>query len=76
VSSDTHPTPRLATAQLLAKPPKMAATAPGNPEDVLIHLALPKGHMQENVFKLMEDAGIKVRGHRWVRSGDTICPRA
>ena len=23
----------------------------------MIHLALPKGHMQENVFKLLEEAG-------------------
>jgi ATP phosphoribosyltransferase len=30
------------------------------PGPVAIHLALPKGHMQENVFKLFEDAGIKV----------------
>ena len=29
-----------------------------------IHLALPKGHMQENVSKLFEDAGIKVRRAR------------
>jgi ATP phosphoribosyltransferase len=28
--------------------------------EVQIHLALPKGHMQENVFKLMEEAGVKV----------------
>ena len=27
---------------------------------VPIHMALPKGHMQENVFKLFEDAGITV----------------
>ena len=26
-----------------------------------IHLALPKGHMQENVFRLFEEAGLKVR---------------
>ena len=31
---------------------------------VQIHLALPKGHMQENVFKLFEEAGIKINvGH-------------
>ncbi len=29
-------------------------------EEPLIHLALPKGHMQENVFKLLEEAGMKV----------------
>jgi ATP phosphoribosyltransferase len=38
-------------------------------DDTLIHLALPKGHMQENVFKLLEEAGVKVslnnaRGYR------------
>jgi ATP phosphoribosyltransferase len=38
-------------------------------ETEFIHLALPKGHMQENVFKLLEEAGIKVslnnaRGYR------------
>jgi hypothetical protein len=26
----------------------------------VIHLALPKGHMQENIFKLLEEAGMKV----------------
>lgn len=30
-------------------------------DEPLIHLALPKGHMQENIFKLMEEAGVKVR---------------
>lgn len=35
----------------------------------MIHLALPKGHMQENISKLLEEAGIKVslgnsRGYR------------
>ena len=30
--------------------------------NVPIHLALPKGHMQEGVFRLFEDAGMKVRG--------------
>ena len=30
-------------------------------DDVLIHLALPKGHMQTNVFTMLEDAGVKVR---------------
>ena len=36
-----------------------AAVAP-----VQIHLALPKGHMQENVFKLFEEAGLKINpGH-------------
>lgn len=34
-----------------------AATA----EEPTISMALPKGHMMENVFKLMEDAGLKVR---------------
>lgn len=34
-----------------------------------MHIALPKGHMQENIFKLFEEAGIKVnlgnsRGYR------------
>ncbi len=36
---------------------------------VQIHLGLPKGHMQENVFKLFEDSGLKInlgvaRGYR------------
>jgi hypothetical protein len=30
-------------------------------DEVLIHLALPKGHMNEGVSKLLEEAGIKVR---------------
>lgn len=29
-----------------------------------IHLALPKGHMQEQVFKLFEEAGLKVRSQK------------
>lgn len=37
-----------------------AAAAAAAAEPVEIHLALPKGHMQEGVFKLFEDAGIKV----------------
>jgi ATP phosphoribosyltransferase len=27
----------------------------------LIHLALPKGHMKESVFKLMNEAGMKIK---------------
>jgi ATP phosphoribosyltransferase len=48
----------------------MASTpATTTPSPVQIHLALPKGHMQENVFKLFEDSGLKVnlgvaRGYR------------
>lgn len=43
------------------------SAAADNP--VAVHLALPKGHMQENIFKLFEDAGVKVnlgnsRGYR------------
>ena len=39
-------------------------------EEPIIHLALPKGHMQENVFKLLEEAGMKVRAQtREIRSG-------
>lgn len=34
------------------------------PEEETIYLALPKGHMQENIFKLLEDSGMKVRGPR------------
>lgn len=34
------------------------SAAADNP--VAVHLALPKGHMQENIFKLFEDAGVKV----------------
>jgi hypothetical protein len=30
-------------------------------KEEVIHLALPKGHMQENIFKLLEEAGMKVR---------------
>jgi ATP phosphoribosyltransferase len=39
----------------------MAASVPlSSPKDAQqIHLALPKGHMQENVFKLFADAGIQ-----------------
>lgn len=29
-------------------------------EEPVIHLALPKGHMQEGVFSLLEEAGMKV----------------
>ncbi len=29
-------------------------------EEPVIHLALPKGHMQEGVFTLLEEAGMKV----------------
>ena len=39
----------------------MAASSISAIDEQPIHLALPKGHMQENVFKLFEDAGIKVR---------------
>ena len=42
---------------------------PSTEDDATIMLALPKGHMQENVFKLLEDAGMKCtlannRGYR------------
>lgn len=45
------------------------ATPAAVDDEVQIHLALPKGHMQENVFKLFEEAGLKValsnsRGYR------------
>ena len=47
----------------------MSAVGEQDANPVQIHLALPKGHMQENVFKLFEDAGMKVtmghtRGYR------------
>ena len=46
-----------------------AAAAAGGDDAETIYMALPKGHMQENVFKLLEDAGVKVslgnaRGYR------------
>jgi len=40
---------------------RMAAASQAEP--VLLHMALPKGHMQENVFKLLEEAGLKVSLH-------------
>ncbi len=39
----------------------------------LIHLALPKGHMQENIFKLLEEAGMKVRAAD-SGGGDSLSP--
>lgn len=39
----------------------MAAASPVEGSAPLIHLALPKGHMKDNVFKLMEEAGMKVK---------------
>ncbi len=27
----------------------------------VVHLALPKGHMKESVFKLMDDSGMKIK---------------
>ena len=46
-----------------------AGASASSEDETLIHLALPKGHMQENVFKLLEEAGVKVslnnsRGYR------------
>ena len=64
-------------ALFLAPPPAAAALAmstssgaAASPEaPVQIHIALPKGHMQENVFALLAEAGLKVslsnnRGYR------------
>ena len=47
----------------------MAAATASPSDDVLIHLALPKGHMQIGVYALLEEAGVKVslsnsRGYR------------
>ena len=46
-----------------------AASGASSEDSAVIFMALPKGHMQENVFKLLEDAGMKVslgnaRGYR------------
>ena len=38
----------------------MAAADAGSDAPV-IHLALPKGHMKDNVFKLMAEAGMHVK---------------
>ncbi len=38
-------------------------------EEPIIHLALPKGHMQEGVFSLLEEAGMKVRNNFKFREG-------
>ena len=43
-------------------------------DDVQIHLALPKGHMQENVFKMLEDAGVKVRARGALRRPPLFFP--
>lgn len=55
------------SAPVVAPSPGGATYAEENP--VQVHLALPKGHMQENIFKLFEEAGLKVslgnaRGYR------------
>ena len=55
-----------------ASPPGAAAGAGASAaksEDVPIFIGLPKGHMQENIFALLEEAGLKVclssaRGYR------------
>ena len=46
-----------------------SSTAAAQVEPVQIHIALPKGHMQENIFSLLAEAGLKVglsnsRGYR------------
>ena len=51
-----------------AESPSASASADAA-DATMIFMALPKGHMQENVFKLLEDAGMKVslgnaRGYR------------
>jgi hypothetical protein len=51
---------------------KMAAAI--SDDDVQIHLALPKGHMQENVFKMLEDAGVKVRARGALRRPPLFFP--
>jgi hypothetical protein len=43
-------------------------------KEEVIHLALPKGHMQENIFKLLEEAGMKVRSGAPPNSRSALLP--
>lgn len=43
-------------------------------KEEVIHLALPKGHMQENIFKLLEEAGMKVRSGAPPNSRSALFP--